>query len=236
MNAVADRSNKIAPLRRPAKRPESLPDPAAALGPELYAAHDPGGSRAEALRELRCQLILRWFGDCRTLAVVGARSHDGADAVAANLAIAMAQLSEPTLLVDANLRTPRQHGFFGLEPAFGLVDLLRNRDTTDEAPLAVAAVQNLHVICAGAVPENPQELVSHPLLSELMKTLPERFRAVIVTTPPALEFADAQVIAARARGCLLVTQRHRTRLQDVQRVQSQLEPGRAVLLGGVMQE
>jgi Mrp family chromosome partitioning ATPase len=69
-----------------------------------------------------------------------------------------------------------------------------------------------------------------------MKTLPERFGAVIAVAPPALQYADAQIIAARAQGCLLVTRRHRTRLADVERVKSQLEPSRAVLLGGVIQE
>ena len=67
-------------------------------------------------------------------------AEDGADVVAANLAIAMAQLGRQTLLVDANLRRPRQHEFFGLKPAAGLSDLLQNRDVDIEAVLPVAAV------------------------------------------------------------------------------------------------
>jgi len=126
-------------------------------------------------------------------------AEDGADVVAANLAIAMAQLGRQTLLVDANLRRPRQHEFFGLKPAAGLSDLLQNRDVDIEAVLPVAAVENLHVICAGTVPVNPQELVSRTPLIYFMRMLPDRFRAVIVATPPALVYADAQIIAARAR-------------------------------------
>jgi Mrp family chromosome partitioning ATPase len=68
----------------------------------------------------------------------------------------------------------------------------------------------------------------------LMKTLPDRFRAVIIATPPALDYADAQLIAARARGCVLVTRRHRTRIADVERVKSQLVPAHEELLGGVI--
>ena len=215
------------------RRPRVAPT---ALAAELYAAREPAGERAEALRWLRSQLILRWFGDCCTLAVVGAHTDDGAEVVAANLAIAMAQLGEQTLLIDANLRQPRQHELFGLEPAFGLTDLLRNRDVHDRALLPVPAVPSLHVLCAGAVPPNPQELLSRTSLIYLLKTLPERFRAILIATPPALGFADVQVIAARARGCLLVTRRHRTRVRDVELLKSRLEPGGAVLLGGVMQE
>jgi protein-tyrosine kinase len=70
----------------------------------------------------------------------------------------------------------------------------------------------------------------------LMKTRPEKFRAVIVATPPALEFADAQMIANRALGCLLVTRRHRTRIADIERVKEQLLAGRSELVGGVIRE
>jgi chain length determinant protein tyrosine kinase EpsG len=235
MNAVVKQSTKVARLRAAQRPAASAASGATPLSPLLAAVHDPAGARTEALRELRSQLILRWFGDCRTLAVLGARSGDAAGIVAANLAVVMAQLGEQTLLIDADLREPRQHELFGLTPKVGLSDLLQNRDVHDEALLPVPGVENLHVLCAGAVPQNPQELVSRTPFIYLMKTLPERFRAVIVATPPALAYADAQMIAARAHGCLLVTRRHRTRLADVVAVKSRLEPGHTVLLGGVIQ-
>jgi len=210
--------------------------PLSALSPALVAAHVPASSEAESLRELRSQLLLRWFHEHRTLAVIGAHEEDGADVVAANIAIAMAQLGESTLLIDANLRDPRQHQLFGLRPIIGLSALLVNRDVHAEAVQPVPAVDHLHVMCAGSLPTNPQELVSRTPLIYLLKTLPDRFRAVIVATPPALEYADAQIIAARARGCVLVTRRHKTRVADVARVKSQLEPAQAVLLGAVIRE
>ncbi len=237
MNAVVGRQVNVAPLPpRGAQRPPSkVASSVTSLSPLLVAAHEPSGARAEALRELRSQLLVRWFGDHRTLAVFAARAEDDADPVAANLAIAFAQLGEPTLLIDANLRAPRQHELFGLKPLAGLSDLLRNRDVHDLALMAIPAVENLHVLCAGTIPANPQELVSRTPFIYLMKTLPERFHCVIVATPPALPYADAQVIAARAQGCVLVTRRHRTRLADIARVKEQLAPGGAVLVGGVIQ-
>lgn len=237
MNAVVEHEVRVA---RPAPVPHRAPAVAVAktveLDRALVAAREPAGRRAEALRQLRTELVLRWFGEKRTLAVLGARAHDGADTVAANLAISMAQLGEPTLLVDANLRAPRQHSLFGLAPEVGLTDLLRNRDVHDEAIVAIPGIDNLHVLCAGEQPENPQELISRTPFIYLMKTLPERFRAVIVATPPALDFADAQMIADRARGCLLVTRRHRTRIADVERVKEQLLAGGTRLVGGVIGE
>jgi chain length determinant protein tyrosine kinase EpsG len=243
VNPLAERSNNISPLTRPAVAASRPRDPGAInpvalteLSPALLAAHDPDGAYAESLRALRSELILRWFSDCRTLAVVGANRDDGAAGVAANLAIVMARLGEQTLLIDADLRTPTLHELFGFTPAAGLSDLLQNRDLHDEALLRVPAIENLHVMCAGAVPSNPQELVSRASFIYLMKTLPDRFRSIIIATPPALAFADAQVVAARAQGCVLVTRRHRTRIADVQLVKSRLETGRSTLLGAVIQE
>jgi len=236
MNAAVEQSATLEP--RPVERrarPRGT-HPLAALSPELVSAHFPASGPAESLRELRSQLLLRWFTEHRTLAVIGAHDEDGADVVAANIAIAMAQLGESTLLIDANLREPRQHQLFGLRPIVGLSALLQNRDVHVEAVQPVPAVAHLHVLCAGSLPTNPQELVSRTPLIYLLKTLPERFRAVIVATPPALAYADAQIIAARARGCVLVTRRHRTRVADVARVKSQLEPAQAVLLGAVIRE
>ncbi|MEO8464663.1 MAG: CpsD/CapB family tyrosine-protein kinase [Gammaproteobacteria bacterium] len=237
MNAIVQTTEPLPRAPRPAPRPMGhVTSSAAVLSRTLVAALDPAGASAEALRELRSQLILRWFGDKRTLAVLGARAEDDADTVAANLAIAMAQLGEPTLVIDANLRAPRQHELFGLKPAFGLSDLLRNRDVSDEAILPVQAIDNLHVLCAGAVPANPQELVSRTPFMYLMKTLPERFRAIIVATPPALACADAQIIAARTQGCILITRRHQTRVAEIEEIKGRLQSGRATLVGGVIRE
>jgi len=59
---------------------------------------------------------------------------------------------------------------------------------------------------------------------------------VIIVTPPSLEYSDAQIIAARIGGCLLVTRRHRTRLADIARTKALLEPARATLVGGIIRE
>jgi chain length determinant protein tyrosine kinase EpsG len=220
----------------PQEYPRLAEESSRALSPQLVTAHVPDCPRAEALRELRSQLVLRWFAECRTLAVLAPRSEDGCSVVAANLAIAFSQLDQPTLLIDANFRDSQQHKLFGLSPTVGLADLLRNPDVYDEALISVPGFENLRVLCTGVIPVNPQELVTRTSFTYLMKTVPAHFKAIIIDTPPALSYADAQIIAARARGCLLVTRRHRTRLREVALVKSQLEPSAAVLLGAVINE
>ena len=240
MSTTAGKVSNLVPVSLPVARGGVKLQPVAAaadpLSPDLFAAHDPRGVRMEALRALRAQLLLRWFHENRMLAVVGTRVHDGADVIAANLAIAMAQLGEQTLLIDADLRRPTVDRRFGLPPGDGLADVLQNCGLCDDALQPVAAIPNLRVLHAGTAPENSQELISRTAFTYLTKSLPDRFDGVIIAAPPSLECADAQIIAARAGGWLLVTRRHRTRLADVARVKALLEPARATLVGGMIHE
>jgi protein-tyrosine kinase len=207
------------------------------LSPELITAYQPHSARAEELRTLRSELVLRWFGrGNRVLAVVEARRGNGCNVLAANLAVSFAQLGERTLLIDANLRAPSQQTLFGLTAKCGLVDFIEGRESLDKVLTAVPGFSRLSVMCAGAPPPNPQELLGHISFGYLMETSPTKYDVVIVDAPPMLECADAQIIAARAGGVVLSTKRHRTRLADAIRVKSQLQPAGAVLLGAVIDE
>jgi protein-tyrosine kinase len=210
---------------------------ASTLSSELVTAYQPYGERAEELRTLRSELVLRWFGHGnKLLAVIEARLGDGCSVLAANLAVTFAQLGERTLLIDANLRAPQQHMLFGFTPEYGLVDFIKGRESLDRVLTEVPGFSCLSVMCAGALPANPQELLGHVSFAYLMDTAPIKYDVVIIDAPPMLQCADAQLIAARVRGAVLATKRHRTRLADVMRVKSQLESAEAVLLGAVIDE
>ena len=97
-----------------------------AFSKDLVAAYQPFSRQVEALRALRSQLILRWFNEGnKSLAIVAASESDGCSNLAANLAVVFSQLGEQTLLVDANLREPKQHKIFNLSERRGLSDIDR---------------------------------------------------------------------------------------------------------------
>jgi protein-tyrosine kinase len=206
-----------------------------ALSPELVTAYQPDCARAEELRTLRSELVLRWFGHGnRALAVVEARQEHGGSVLAANLAVTFAQLGERTLLIDANLRAPAQQALFGLKPDHGLVDFLKGRENLENAISKVPGFSTLSVICAGPLPPNPQELLGRVSFGYLMESAPAKFDVVIVATPPMLQCADAQLIAARTGAAVLSTKRHGTRLIDAMRVKSYLEAADVQLLGAII--
>ena len=104
-----------------------LSGPGRPVSDEVVVAYRPFSAEGERLRSLRSQLQLRWFdeaGKRTALAIVGTRRGEGRSHLAANLAVTFAQAGERTLLIDGDLRTPRQHKLFKIENQMGLSNLL----------------------------------------------------------------------------------------------------------------
>lgn len=208
-----------------------------ALSEALVVAYDPFCTYAEALRTLRSRLTMRWFGAQEsTLAILGTRRDAGCSTLVANLAIVFAQLGQRTLVIDANLREPAQHHLFGLSGSAGLADVLKGRCRADAGLQSIPYFDCLSVLCAGTAPPNPQELLSRLPFTQLLDDLSTRFDVLILDTPPLLEYADAHIIAARARGCVFATRRHGTRLADIGRAKTLLDPDVPHILGVVVSD
>jgi len=213
-----------------------LPKGQANLSPRLVAAYEPFSPQVESLRAIRSQLMLRWFArGHRALAVLGADPEDGAALFAANLAVVFSQLGEQTLLVDANLRAPRQHDVFGLRPRQGLSDLLAGRADLDVV-LRVAGFVDLSVLPAGTLPPNPQELLSRDAFRTLDTSLASRYDVVLYDLAPFGAGADALAVAARAGGVLLAVRKDHTRVVQLARMAEQLAEAGAEVVGAVVME
>jgi len=208
------------------------------ISEDLVAAYAPFTPQVEALRAVRTQLMLRWFDSDsahKTLAIVSAEHDEGRSFIAANLAVAFSQLGEHTLLVDADLRDPCQHRFFGLDNRAGLSAVLSGRGGP-EAIQRVSALVDLSVLPAGAVPPNPAELLSRPPFEQLLAHLTTNFDIIILDTPPAAGSTDAQIIAARTGAAVLVARSNATRISQVHGVADSLADAKATVVGIVLNE
>lgn len=213
-----------------------LPKGASALSPKLVAAFEPFSAQVEALRAIRSQLMLRWFArGRRALAVVGVGADDGVSVFAANLAVVFSQLGEQTLLVDANLRSPRQHDLFALRAHQGLSDLLAGRAELDVITLVPSFV-DLSILPAGTLAPNPQELLSRASFRKLNDQLERCYDAVLYDVAPFASGADALAVAARAGGALLVARKHHTRMSALAELAAQLVQAGADVVGSVVVE
>lgn len=181
---------------------------------EVVAAYQPFSHLVEQLRSIRSQLLLRWFdreGGRNTLAVVSPGRQDGRSYLAANLAVVFSQLGESTLLVDADLRTPRQHELFKMENRIGLSSMLAGRGG-EEAIVPVPGFSSLSVLPAGPVPPNPLELLNRPAFAEVLARAGRNYEVILLDTPALGIAADASMVAVRAGAALGVGRNNQTRV------------------------
>lgn len=212
-----------------------LPADKGELSQELIAAYQPFSAQVEALRALRSQLTLRWFNrGNKALAVMSAHPGEGCNNLAANLAVVFSQLGEDTLLVDANLRQPSQHALFNLRERRGLSDILIGRASLDVVS-KIDALTNLSVLGAGTIPPNPQELLNRKGFAEFIHVVQDIYDVVIVDTSPAIRTADAQVVAMRCGGALLVSRLNQTPLHDLANVRDQLLVSDVQIVAAIVQ-
>ncbi|HSV68753.1 MAG TPA: polysaccharide biosynthesis tyrosine autokinase [Methylibium sp.] len=212
-----------------------LLDPLEKLSPELVMAMQPDHPLAEQLRTLRTQIVLRWRADGRpgqSLAVVSSERGDGRSFVAANLAIALAQMNLRTLLVDLDLRHPRQHELFGASDRIGVSSMLVGRALAGE----VQAVQTttLSVMTCGPRPPNPQELLAPATLQPVLDMLRRRFDVIVLDTTAWNDSADAQLIAAQADSTLVVVRPDHSALPATRRMADALRQAGARPVGAVL--
>lgn len=207
---------------------------------ELIAAYQPFGTQAENLRAIRSQLILNWLGaESKILAIVSPGPREGRTFIAANLAVLFAQLNKRTLLIDADLRHPRQHEIFNFRCRVGLSAMLAGRirrEDLERLPEAIPFFTHLSVLGAGATPPNPLELLAGDRLPKILNELSAFYDVIIVDTPAGSNQADYQPIAACAGYAMMVTRKASTRVNDAKKVVTALEGMRVKVVGSVLND
>lgn len=204
---------------------------------ELVCASDPLGDDAHGFRELRAELLAGVLDGKvpRALAVVSPERRDGRSYVAANLAIAFAQLGGRTLLIDADMKAPRQHELFRVGDVVGLSHLLSGRLTAEYA-MQPSPVPGLVLLGAGAIPPNPAELLHRGAFAALIRDSLAKFDYVVLDTPAAAHGTEARMAAAKAGAALVVGRPHAARMAALQHLVATIEKGPTVLAGVVLNE
>ena len=201
---------------------------------ELVAAYQPFSPQVEVMRSVRSELLLRWFdAGHKSLAVAGIDSGDGTSFFIANLGLVFAQMGKRTLLIDANLRSARLQQIFGLQARQGLSDMLVGRAGI-ESVARVDSFSNLYVLTAGAMPPNPQELISHPSFGKVKENIASRFDVTLIDTPAFSVGADAMQVSAKAGGVLLLIRKDKTSLARVQDIGEKLSHIGVPIVGSVL--
>lgn len=204
------------------------------LSRELVTAFDPGSRNADALRALRTQLSIQGLGESfKLIALAGAGRGAGASYLVANLGVLYAQLGARTLIVDADLRHPRQHAIFGLADGIGLSDWMIE-SAGPHSIREVMPIPNLHVLRAGTLPPNPQEMLSRRTFRAIAEMLSARYDVVIFDSAPTHLNADAMTVSLVTRACALVARQNVTKLWELRSMSEQLANAGVRIAGSIL--
>lgn len=200
----------------------------------LLFAHDPYNSRCEKIRGLRTELLLRReaHGEADVIALLSPDMGDGRSQLAAELALAFAQLGRPTLLVDADLRHPSQHTLFNATNQAGLAQAIER----GERPFlhSVDGFRQLSLLTAGPPPDNPLELLLNSRFAAMVAEWRHNFDFVIVDTPPIGHYSDGLAVASLVRRVLALCRARSTPYRENRDMLRRLAAMRAQVIGAVI--
>lgn len=208
----------------------------------------PTSQIAESYRALATNIGFACQGmNNQAIMITSSNSSDSKSYIVANLGIAMAQAKVPVIIMDCNLKSPRQHKIFGLsEEEFamqspestkdrstdlvGLYDLLAANAQIDKA-IQNTRILNLNLIASGLVPFNPSGLLNSPKITEIIEQLKSSYNMIIFDGPPVLQMSDGLVLASKLGGTILVVDLGQTSKDSLRHTKEQLNQSGVTLLG-----
>jgi capsular exopolysaccharide synthesis family protein len=134
---------------------------------------------------------------------------EGKSTITSNLAIAIAEVGQSVLIIDADLRRPRQHDIFSVSNDLGLSNILREKSSLNGDRSLGGSIRETNIPGLYLLPSGPGTLASTnllygPHLTALLNYVRGLFDVVLIDTPPMLQMADARVIAGLADAAVLV--------------------------------
>lgn len=190
---------------------------------------------AEAYRTLRMNLQYSYLGsNHKVIVVTSASPKEGKSTVAANMALALAQDDKKVILIDCDLRKPTIDKRFNISNETGLTELVIAKES--EITFGYNYNENLTILTSGKIPPNPTEILSSNYMLRFINSLRNIFDYIILDAPSVELVTDAQILAAKFDGTILVVKAETTKKSSVHNAINILRRVNANIIGIVLNE
>lgn len=201
---------------------------------KLVTNANPSSVISEQFRTLRTNISFSSSDtEIRSLVFTSGSPGEGKSTIAANTAVVFAQEGKRVLLVDADMRKPTVHYTFHMTNTTGLSNLL-TRQAALEDVVKVSDQENLNIITCGPIPPNPSELLGSRTMDAVLMEMLRAFDVVIFDAPPVLAVTDAQIMANKVDGTILVLNTAKTEKDALTKSKEALVKSNANVIGVVM--
>lgn len=202
----------------------------------LITANNPKAAASEAFRELRTNLQFKSVDkDMKVIMLTSPSLGDGKTVTTVNLAITLAQSGKRVLVIDADLRKPKVHSYFGVKNNEGLTNILaKDKESKKSVIQRKEGIDNLFIISSGPIPPNPSEILSSDRMNQFIESLKSDYDIIFIDTPPVGQVTDAAILTGIVDGSIVVVASGQTRIEMAKRAVKALVGINAKIVGIVL--
>lgn len=217
------RRKKLKQMSRNQKKPSSM-----------IAATKPNSRVAEQFKTIRTNIQFSMATkNLQTILFSSSGPFEGKSTICTNVASVFADQGKRVLVVDADMRLPSIAKIFHLENKVGLSTLMTSKHLKVKEAIQHVESVHLDVLTSGIVPPNPSELLASERMDEIIQELKKEYDLVLFDLPPIVSVTDAQILATKIDGVILVIRKDIADIEDVYKAKELLELVNANVLGAI---
>lgn len=150
---------------------------------------------AEEFRKLRLSISFLGINENhKKILVTSSIPGEGKSFIAANLAVSLSLTGKKVVIVDMDLNNPTQAKIFNSAEKFGVTEFLEGKKRADDLVKKLPGFENLYLITAGELPEEPTELLGNGKAEELIESLNKKYDIVLIDTSPLVPVTDGYML------------------------------------------
>ncbi|EOP63420.1 CpsD/CapB family tyrosine-protein kinase [Bacillus cereus] len=203
---------------------------------QLITHKEPKSRIAEQYRNIRTNIEFTSVDhNMRSLIVTSANPGDGKTTTVANLAVVFGQQGKKVLVIGADLRKPTIQNLFASHHSNGLTNVLLGQAKLMQC-IQKTDIENVYLMASGPIPPNPAELLGNRVMDEVLLEAYNMFDMILIDTPPVLAVTDAQILANKCDGVILVVRSEQTEKDKMVKAKQILDKASGKLLGVVLND